>query len=280
MARRGLQLTLLALALALILVLGSRLEATGTPPYTVYLPLVGVPESCPTLPGESYSTLSINGTPTVPPAAQHPDLNLSLRGYIPTDAYHGLVDLAGTTDLRSPQLYGLFGDRRTPTFTSTGQVFDWDWEHNTRGNPITNPSVTIVGLGVQSGEAIYVPNSGYNIGNVRQVPLPNHAFINDGPTVDAYEVLVLYAERNRITLKYTRDDNVVDGYTLHVEGICVEPRLLALYEQMNAAGRSHLPALRAAQAFGTATGKEIGVAIRDTGSFMDPRSRKDWWRGR
>lgn len=31
---------------------------------------------------------------------------------------------------------------------------------------------------------------------------------------------------------------------------------------------------------GTAIGNELGVAIRDTGSLMDPRSRKDWWQGR
>ena len=25
---------------------------------------------------------------------------------------------------------------------------------------------------------------------------------------------------------------------------------------------------------------DLVVAIRDTGTFMDPRSRKDWWQGR
>jgi hypothetical protein len=29
-----------------------------------------------------------------------------------------------------------------------------------------------------------------------------------------------------------------------------------------------------------AVGSEIQVAVRDTGSFMDPRSRNDWWQGR
>jgi hypothetical protein len=41
-----------------------------------------------------------------------------------------------------------------------------------------------------------------------------------------------------------------------------------------------LPALRGSQALGRARDASIGVAIRDTGSFMDPRSRKDWWQGR
>jgi hypothetical protein len=41
-----------------------------------------------------------------------------------------------------------------------------------------------------------------------------------------------------------------------------------------------LPALFADQGIGRAITTELGVAIRDTGSFMDPRSREDWWRGR
>jgi hypothetical protein len=110
-------------------------------------------------------------------------------------------------------------------------------------------------------ETIHVPESGYTIGS-------------------GYEVLVLYASRERITLKYTRNDNVVSGYTLHVENVCVEPTLLALYQAWNDAGRSQLPALRAGQAFGRARGDEIGVVIRDNGTSMDPRSRKDWWQGR
>ena len=97
---------------------------------------------------------------------------------------------------------------------------------------------------------------------------------------DDYQVLVLYASEERITLKYTREDNVVGGYTLHMENVCVEPSLLALYQSWNDQGRGYLPALRAGQAFGRARGDEIGVAIRDTGAFQDPRSRKDWWKGR
>ncbi len=60
----------------------------------------------------------------------------------------------------------------------------------------------------------------------------------------------------------------------------MEPNLLALYEASNSAGRAQLPALRPGQAFGRTRGEEIGVAIRDNGTFMDPRSRADWWRGR
>jgi hypothetical protein len=67
---------------------------------------------------------------------------------------------------------------------------------------------------------------------------------------------------------------------LHLENICVDANLLALYRQLNAAGRSKLPALWPGQPIGRAPGREIEVAIRDSGAFLDPRSRKDWWQGR
>lgn len=92
-----------------------------------------------------------------------------------------------------------------------------------------------------------------------------------------YEVLVLYASEQRITLKYTREDTVAQGYTLHIEDVCVAPALLDAYRTLNTAGRVQLPALKQGQAFGRAMNTEIGVVIRDTGSFMDPRSEKDWW---
>lgn len=121
--------------------------------------------------------------------------------------------------------------------------------------------MTLAELATAPGELIRVPNSGYTIGG-------------------GYEVLVLYATPERITLKYTRNDNVVHGFTLHLEGVCIDRHLLALYQASNAAGRGNLPALRAGQAVGRAEDDTIGVAIRDSGTFLDPRSRKDWWRGR
>jgi hypothetical protein len=60
--------------------------------------------------------------------------------------------------------------------------------------------------------------------------------------------------------------------------ICVDPNLLALYRSSNGAGRGYLPALRNEEVLGTATGSLL-VAVRDRGVFLDPRSRKDWWRG-
>jgi len=224
---------------------------------SVYLPLIFGSGTC-AIPGESYGDLWVTPPPTDRPAESHADLNLALRGYVLTNAYKGLVDYSGEADPGAPQLPGLFADNRTPAFSAVYRVYDWDWNCNCRGPLLTYPEVTLAGMAVTPGETIHVPNSGYSIGS-------------------GYEVLVLYASSNRLTLKYTNNDNVEQGYTLHVENVCVEPRLLALYQAWNNAGRDHLPALRAGQAFGRALGSEIGVAIRDYGTFMDPRSRKDWW---
>lgn len=224
----------------------------------VFLPLVaGQSTGCEPIPGVSYGTLDVDGPPAGQPA-ENPDLNLALRDYEVTDATLGLVDYGGSSDSNAPRLYTLFADQRVPVFTTVYQVYDWDWDCDCRGNLLTNFAVTLAGMGVAPGEVLHLPDSGYNIGK-------------------GYEALVLYATEERITLKYTPEDNVVFGYTIHIENVCVEPSLLALYRAWNDAGRGKLPALRGGQAFGRARGDEIGVAIRDTGTFMDPRSRKDWW---
>jgi hypothetical protein len=232
--------------------------------YYIYLPIITKAESCPPIPGETYSVLSVNPPPTDRPAEIHADLNLSMRGYELTNAYKGLVDIGGGSDGNAPQLPGLFADNRTGVISDVYQVYGWNWSCNCRGALLGAPLVTLAGLATTPGETVHVPDSGYAIGAL----------------ANGYEVLVLYAALDRITLKYTREDNVVHGYTLHVENVCVEPSLLSLYQEQNAAGRSTLPALRPGQAFGRAKGGAIGVAIRDEGRFMDPRSRKDWWRGR
>lgn len=225
-----------------------------------------VVDPCAPIPNVNYnSTLPIVGPPADRPADKHADLNLALRGFSPTAGRLSLIDMAGATDSRAPQLADLFNDKRTGVLTSVYSVNQWNWEPlpspGKRSGPITDFEVTLAGFEVEPGEIIHVPGAGYDIGQGNQV-------------------LVLYADPNRITLKYTGEDSVVNGYAIHVEGICVEPRLLDLYNRMNAAGRRQLPALRAGQPFGRARGVEIQVTIRDTGKFMDPRVRKDWWRGR
>lgn len=243
------------------------------PPSPVFLPFVSTTRaaSCQPIPGSTYAAITVPPPPTDRPAALHADLNLALRGDRPTTGYLGLVDYNGPFDPQAPQLAGLFADPRTATFRAVFQVYDWNWDCNCRGAPLVTPPVTLAELATTPGETLHVPESGYTIGS-------NPAW---GDAGDAdYEVLVLYATADRVTLKYTRADNVVHGYTLHLENLCVEPRLLALYEQWNAAGRGRLPALRAGQAIGRARSGAVGVAIRDSGTFLDPRSRKDWWQGR
>jgi hypothetical protein len=226
-----------------------------------YLPLIARPAGPACAPtGQTYGTLDPID-PTSGDVSQHPDMNLAVRGYVATTASLGLVDYAGNVDPNAPQLYSLFGDQRTPTFNKAYQVYRWDWTCNCRAGPITKWAVTLLGMRTTPGEIIHLPKAGYDIGG-------------------GYGALVLYADPTRLTLKYTREDNVVAGYTIHLENICVDANLLALYRQLNAAGRSQLPALWPGQPIGRGPGTEIDAAIRDTGAFLDPRSRKDWWQGR
>lgn len=235
-------------------------DSTPTPRRRVHLPVIihGAEDVCAPIPGASFKVISVNPPVTDRPAEAHGDLNLALRGYVATSAYLGLVSYGGASDANAPQLAGLFADRRTPTFASVHKVHDWDWSCNCRGAAIASPEVTLARLATTSGEIISLPPSGYAIGS-------------------GYQALVLYASSERLTLTYTRNDNIVHGYALHLEDLCVEPSLLALYQASNAAGRASLPALKGGQALGRARGDAIGVAIRDNGTFLDPRSRKDWW---
>jgi hypothetical protein len=230
-------------------------------PARIYMPVITNSGACAPIAGSSYQGLSVASAPTDRPAEAHADLNLALRGYTPANGELGLVAYNGGSDPAAPQLPGLFSDRRTPVFRSVQRVYDWNWVRNCRADAIVWPPVTLARLATTPGEIIALPGSGYSIG-------------------DGFMALVLYAGPERLTLKYTREDNVVHGYTLHLDGLCVEPALLALYQSLNAAGRGMLPALRGGQAVGRASDTAIGVAIRDAGSFMDPRSRKDWWQGR
>ncbi len=231
---------------------------------TQFLPLMGSEtqqlgrSTCHSIPGESYASLAVLPPATDRPAVDHADLNLTWRGYAPVDAAKGLIWLDGPTDSLAPKLQGLFQPQRHPFISATYQVYDWDWDCNCLGELLVDPEVTLAALAALPHETLHVPESGYEIGG-------------------GYEVLVLYATTDSITLKYTRTDNVVSGYTVHVEDICVEEGLLALYQTLDAAGRAVLPALVEGQAFGRANGETIHVAIRDTGQFMDPRSYKDWW---
>lgn len=198
----------------------------------------------------------------------HGDLNLAQRGYSLANASLGLQNYAGDSDPNAPQLAGLFEPNDYPGMSAAFRVNHWDWscgEHGCRGPAITDWPATLIGLPTRPGQAIYIPERSPQIYS------------------GGFKAVVLYAEEKRLTLGYTREDSVAFGYAVHLENVCVDPNLLALYRAQNdAAGfrqSGFLPALHNDQTLGAAFDNEIMIAIRDRGAFLDPRSRKDWWRG-
>lgn len=235
------------------------------PPVTDPAPALHMPivrNGMPFAPRE-VPAIPVSGPPTDRPADRNADLNLALRGHRPTQAALRLQDVGGPTDDDAPQLSALFAPPRLPLFIGAHQVYDWDWgcgADGCAGAPLEDPSVTLLEVITGPNEYIYLPRRGAEI-------------LGGG-----YVAMVLYAEPTRLTIKYTREDSPVYGYTLHLEGFAVDPALVARYAECNAAGRDTLPGLRNGDLLGMATGS-LKVAIRDTGRFMDPRMRKDWWKG-
>jgi uncharacterized protein YraI len=227
-------------------------------------------DGCPTTSSNSYGLLPRDGPASDRPDREHGDLNLGLRGYGVTDAPASLVDYNGASDGNAPQFSGMFQPNRMATIQSTYRVNLWVFEsdkcngapNGCRGSAITDWPVTMIGLATNPGESISIPSRAPEIG-------------------PGYQALVLYADTTRITLNYTRQDNISYGYVVYIENVCVDPNLLALYRAQNDANgwrsSTSLPALRNGQPLGTAAGGEVRVAIRDTATFLDPRSRKDWW---
>lgn len=258
----------------LLLTLSAWLPASAQSPETVVLPPIKLhmpfirgeatgANACPLTSTNVYETQPILGEPRddgITPRLD-PDLNLLVRGYEPIAAALELIAINGPTDDDAPQLAHFFRPVRVPTFRAAYQVRDWDWSWGPGGKlgePIDEPEVTLVEMETVPGESIYPPRRNANIGR-------------------DFIALVLYAEQYSITFTYTREDTPAIGYLVHVEGLCVDPNLLALYETMHREGRDDLPALSRNDTIGTAPSHSLMVAVRDTGSFMDPRSGKDWW---
>ncbi len=236
---------------------------------TYFFPVIAKGFTCLPIPGATYGSVIPSTAPVSVPPPVNPEYNLSLRSYDPTSQPLGLVDYGGNRDPLAPQLYSLFGDNRTATFRTVYQVHKWNYSCPCASSEYEDDSypVTLAGLETTPNELIYTPGSGYDIGLM----------------TTGYEVMVLYATSTQLTFRYGREDIIrgdVPGYVIHLENICVDPNLLAAYNYWDSAGRGRLPALNQRQPLGRAIGNEIGVAIRDWASFMDPRSRKDWWYGR
>jgi hypothetical protein len=253
-----------------------------TPTIYIYLPLVASSEyTCPTASGNSYDhgiAFQYDIDNPVRWAAEHADKNLALRSYTPTDPPLRELVAYGTEYPQPPQFATLFQPHRVPPLANFYRVYDWNWAPSpapgARGDPITTYPVTALGLQTTPGEILYVPESGYNIGGNPKM-----------------EVLVLFADEDSITLRYTRDDSSAPaGYTLHIDNICTGPNLLALYNALDdyPDGPRYqfpnpsydLPNLPAGKPLGTARGVEVVVAIADTGAFQDPRSCNEWWQVR
>lgn len=257
-------------------------ETPGAPPasYVIYVPVVVRVEPyrsqeaiklflplvvcCGAGSERTVGVVPVVGPPVTRPATMNPDLNLALRGYAATAAPLDLIDYGGETDGDPPQLATLFDPPRLPAFVAAYRVFDWNWgcgPDGCLGDPIAWPPVTLLGMHTEVGEPLYLPE--------------RRAEIYGG----GYTALVLYADSERITLKYGREDSPASGYLVHLEGLAVDSAIVRRYEELNGAGRGELPGLCNGEAVGWATGSEVKAAVRDTGSFLDPRARKDWWQG-
>lgn len=196
-------------------------------------------------------------------AAQHADYNLNVRAWQAINAPKNLIDYGPVSHTFPPLLSTLL--EKPTSITSTHQVFNWNWPSDTnqigtQGSLLTKYPVTLIGLQTNAGDIIRLPDT-----------------TNQPVNVTGEKAFVIFANQDSITLKYTREDNVVQGYTIHLKGITVNNNLLSLYNSWNSNGRVKMPAVKACQVIGTAQGNELLVAIRDNGDFLDPRSAREWW---
>lgn len=222
-------------------------------------------------PQASYGSIDpIEGYPGGPPPENHPDLNLAIRGYVPTTGEKYPIDLSnGLMGEKTPQIGKMLSGR--PTIVSLYRIYAWDWTTGRKTVPMPEADdpaasvqqVSMIGLSTSAGEGVKVPP------------------VYGNPISPEYNAMVIFANDDSITLKYTREDNIGinNGYAIQIENINVDPNLLSLYNQLDNSGRRELPAVSNEQVIGTAKGNEIRVVIRDTGDFLDPRSKLDWWQG-
>jgi hypothetical protein len=147
------------------------------------------------------------------------------------------------------------------SFVDTSQLNDWDWLGCNCAMP-RSPSpypVTMLGLRTTPGQPLHIAG--------RDLPVDPAGFT----------AMVLYADARQLALKYTAEDRIDTGYLVHLINLCVDPNLVDLYRRLDAAGRHRLPVVFDSSVVGAALGGEVDVVVRDSGSFLDPRSRQDWW---
>jgi len=260
---------------------GVSVEAVESAP-VAYLPLTAK-SICPPASSNHYvggTVFQVEYDDPIRPANNHADKNIDLRGYQPNpdpDVRRGLVDYGLNDPTPPPQFATLFSPARVPAFVEGYQVGQWHWEPSpapgSRGDPINSPPVTALGLATTPGEQLHVPHSGYDIGG-------------------GMEVILIYADEDTVAFRYGREDSAgAHGFTMHIDNICTDPNLLALYETLDDRGGPRyvykppdqrpyayqLPNLADGQPLGIARDSEIVVIIVDAGAFLDPRSCDDWW---
>jgi hypothetical protein len=167
------------------------------------------------------------------------------------------VDYSGDIDNVLPPQFATILNQGLPIVSNVYKV-------RTDGSPYP---ITLIGLQATLGSVVRPPNSDHY------------------PAANGGQAFVVYAHTPYLTLRYTGEDDIISGYIVYLEGVCVDPNLQALYDQSNPTGvahpvgRGYLPVPLRQQKIGTMQGSELKVGIRDTGQLMDPRARKDWWQG-
>lgn len=183
-----------------------------------------------------------------------PDINLDLSGW---EEIGGLLDqfvFLHETDPNAPQLSTLIGGICDLAVNSVNMISGTD---RPPAPDIPADYANLVCLSTPVGAPVLVPNSGYDMGG-------------------GCEAVVLYATPNSIVLNYTPDDDIAGpGYTVYLNNFQVDPYLLAYYNDQHGAGRTEMPCLSGGERIGVSSG-ETCVAIRDSGTFMDPRW-EEWW---
>jgi hypothetical protein len=227
--------------------------------------------SCPTNSNQSYRTLSQDPNKKNRvnfDLSTHPDTNLYLRGWKEVSEKKELISRNGNNygldSIMPPQISTLYGGI-VPQIIKTYRIYEWDFDKNKSAAPQTaTPQfpVHMLGLKAYPGQPLLGLKAGRTI---------------DGTNV----FLVMYATKNYILLIHAANDvwgpEGPEGYTFYFLDICVDPNLLAKYQQNNVQGRTQLPVIAPGQIFGYAKTNEVKIIVRDTMSFMDTRYKEDWW---
>ncbi len=214
----------------------------------------------------TYGSPGSAGADTTDPTAvaADTDINLDARGTPnPAEGVKDLIDVGGPTDDGAPQFSTLFGDTPvlSPTITALFQLNLNDGKTPIPRDDSSNWGVTQIQLAANG--TILSPKNGY-----------------PGGIGEGFHYTILYADQGKgtLTIKATAEDNAVYGYTIHLTNLDINPTILDLYQKSMDSNRTKLAAISCGFPLGTPRGGNFKIAIADTGTFIDPRVRKDWWK--